>query len=323
MTFKAHWEKTQSTFQLNDHIIRAMIRDAFPKNDIKETHLISGGCANLNVSFTLNGLNMPFILRVYARDDKAIAIEKAIGEQLKDSIPCPELCHTGSIDGHRFSIATRLPGITLRDYLLNSTSPIDYTIMKEVGDMLGTLSQTRYSNPGFFDETLTPIANSQPPLSSFCLTALHHPNTQYALTDQTSKTIDAFITEHSDLLDHNEESCLVHGDFDPANMLVNSSNGKMHVSGILDWEFAFSGSPLWDVSNMLRYRHQLDPAYQSYFLKGFSSAYSLPEDWEKRIDLYNLASLLDCLMRYDPRERPIRMGDICELTSRIIQAPST
>lgn len=320
MTFKIDWEKTQSSIQVNDNIIKAMICDAFSKRNIKEIYLISGGCANLNYFFTLDGINSSFILRVYTRDHKAALVEKSIGERLKNYIPCPELLHIGSVDHYRFSITKHLPGITLRDHLLSPNTIIDYTIMDQVGETLGKLSQIFFPKPGFFDGTLVPIANSQPPLSSFCLNALHHPNTQQALTEQATQDINAFITEHRELLDQNNESCLVHGDFDPANILVYPSNGEMHVSGILDWEFSFSGSPLWDVSNMLRYRHQLDPAYQTHFLAGLSkSGYSLPEKWEKCIDLYNLASLLDCLMRYNPRERPIRMQDICELINTIIK----
>ena len=39
---------------------------------------------------------------------------------------------------------------------------------------------------------------------------------------------------------------LVHGDFNNRNTLVNRIGNRWVVSGILDWECAFAGSPLWD-----------------------------------------------------------------------------
>lgn len=43
------------------------------------------------------------------------------------------------------------------------------------------------------------------------------------------------------------QSRLVHGDFNPTNILIH--RGK--VSGILDWEFCHSGTPYMDIGNLL------------------------------------------------------------------------
>jgi Ser/Thr protein kinase RdoA (MazF antagonist) len=58
----------------------------------------------------------------------------------------------------------------------------------------------------------------------------------------------------------------VHGDFDPANILVDKVNDAWSVTGILEWEFAFSGSYLWDVANMLRYAHKMPLEFQNSFI---------------------------------------------------------
>ena len=51
------------------------------------------------------------------------------------------------------------------------------------------------------------------------------------------------VTDHAqDLLDTVTGTCLVHSDFNPKNILVDSDT--LEVTGLLDWEFAHSGSPL-------------------------------------------------------------------------------
>ncbi len=43
----------------------------------------------------------------------------------------------------------------------------------------------------------------------------------------------------------------MHSDFNAKNVLVDPSTGE--VTGLLDWEFAHSGSPFADIGNLLRF----------------------------------------------------------------------
>ncbi|MBB4761775.1 aminoglycoside phosphotransferase (APT) family kinase protein [Actinoplanes digitatis] len=88
---------------------------------------------------------------------------------------------------------------------------------------------------------------------------------------------------------------LVHADFNPKNLLVGrDDDGHWRVTAVLDWEFAFSSAPLFDVGNMLR-----DPrpaAFEAGFVDGFRDGGGhLPADWRRlsrALDLYSLADLL-------------------------------
>ena len=123
------------------------------------------------------------------------------------------------------------------------------------------------------------------------------------------------------MLQDNTSSHLVHGDFDPANILVNQIKGVWEISGILDWEFSFSGSVLWDVANMLRYAHKMPPEFQTSFLKGLKSRdLILPENWLINVYLLNLISLIDCLKRSNPEIHPARCADIYDLINFILSA---
>lgn len=80
-----------------------------------------------------------------------------------------------------------------------------------------------------------------------------------------------------------------------------------------DWEFAFSGSPLWDIANMLRYSHQMPTQFEASFIQGLATEFILPRDWKTTIYLLNVMSLLDCLTRCTKVLRPKQCADITTL----------
>ena len=89
---------------------------------------------------------------------------------------------------------------------------------------------------------------------------------------------------------------LVHSDYNGKNLLAVRRHGRWSVSAVLDWEFAFSGSPLVDIGNMLRFRDAHPPGFGDGFIGGYQDAGgSLPPDWREiseALDLYALADLL-------------------------------
>src|SRR6185437_5269651 len=68
------------------------------------------------------------------------------------------------------------------------------------------------------------------------------------------------------------------------------------VAAVLDWEFAFSGSPLNDVGNMLRFEQP--PGFAAGFADGFrDGGGELPPDWREISAALDLAALADLLTR--------------------------
>lgn len=134
-----------------------------------------------------------------------------------------------------------------------------------------------------------------------CLT---HETVLSALTPKIISKINKALGQYDHLFPDKSEKHLVHADFDPANIFVDKIDNVWKVSCVLDWEFAFSGSVLWDVANMLRYAHKMPHEFQDAFLNGLASAgITLPKEWHITIQLLNLVALLDCLKRSDPKNR--------------------
>jgi hypothetical protein len=67
---------------------------------------------------------------------------------------------------------------------------------------------------------------------------------------------------------------------------------------VLDWEFAFSGSPLVDVGNMLRFREEQPDGFAAGFIAGYREAGGLlPPGWPEISEALDLCALADFLTR--------------------------
>ena len=96
-----------------------------------------------------------------------------------------------------------------------------------------------------------------------------------------------------------EERRLVHSDFGGPNLLVDQdASQRWQVSGVIDWEFAFSGPPLVDVGHMMRYERRRRPLVEPYFSQGFCAAGgTLPENWRDHARAVDLMALCESLTR--------------------------
>jgi Ser/Thr protein kinase RdoA (MazF antagonist) len=100
--------------------------------------------------------------------------------------------------------------------------------------------------------------------------------------------------------------CLVHADFNPKNLMARFAHGRWTVTAVLDWEFAFSGSPLFDAGNMLRSPDALPPPFADGFVAGLrAGGAALPDGWADLARDLDLFSLADLLSRAGP---PTRTG---------------
>ena len=322
MTFKANWEKAHTQHDLADPTIKKMLKIAYPNKEVKHYEIIAGGCANINIRADLAGLDSPIIIRVYLRDPKAAYREQKIGQILSGKVPVPQIDKIAEVSGYTFAVAQFIGGTTLRDLLLHDKQLDVKKIMFKVGNTLANISATKFNISGFFNEKLEidePI--HQAGFIKFCQDALNNKNVKAVLSTQKRKRIYDLIQTNGQLFPDGHENNLVHADFDPANILVQKINDRVEISGILDWEFSFAGSTLCDVANMLRYAHHMPQSYEESFVKGLHSAgYNLPDNWRSKIAMLNLLSLLDCLQRSDPNNRPKQIADIQQLIEHILNS---
>jgi len=318
--FKANWEKASVTYQLPEGMVKKMVRLAYPDKKLTSHELLAGGCTNLNIQILFEHEKNPLLLRIYLRDKNAAYREQKIAALLKKTAQAPLTHYIGELEGYHFAITEFIPGISLRDLLLGESPYYLSEIMHEVGAILAKITAHQFSKPGFFDTELNVIPHSSSDnYLIFTKNCLKNETVLSVLTPDVILKISQTFDRYSHLLLDETEKHLVHADFDPANILVNKVDGFWQVSGILDWEFSFSGSVLCDVANMLRYAHKMPREFQNAFLNGLvGGGITLPDNWRTTVNLLNLLSLLDCLKRSTPQDQPNQCVDIVELIDHIL-----
>lgn len=321
MTFKDDWEKTDQHFELERSTIEDMLKLALPNKKLAFFEVISGGCANFNIKCTLSDTLDPLILRIYLRDKNAAYQEQKLATLIKDTVPLPEVYFVGDIGDYRFAITEFKRGITLRELLLRGNIENIQPVMSEVGSVLAKIQNYRFPQSGFFDKDLqVKDCITQDFWVTHAKKCLKHPTTVSIISEDIISKIYGHLDRYHFLFPDNTQNHLVHADFDPANILVENVDNTWKISAVLDWEFAFSGSTLCDIANMLRYAHHMPVEYEQSFLTGLQSdGYLLPENWRTSVSLLNLVSLLDCLTHCTPTKFPHQCSDIRSLVTFIVQ----
>jgi thiamine kinase-like enzyme len=66
---------------------------------------------------------------------------------------------------------------------------------------------------------------------------------------------------------------LCHSDFNQKNILIRrNADGRHELAAVLDWEFAFSGSGVIDIGNLLRFEHESPAVESSRFADAYRAA---------------------------------------------------
>ena len=214
MTFKANWEKTALKHQLPQGLIEQMVALAIPNKKLHAYELIPGGCANLNIKIKLDTEDNPFILRIYLRNPQSTYLEQELGKLLGSIVPLPQIYYIGDIENYRFAITEFIPGITLRDLLLSDQSHDMPSIMFNVGQILAKINKQKL--PSLFPQN---IAHDD--------YLLYAKNTLNNIGNKLSKSL---ITQIYEIFEKNmhlmpvDNEHIMHGDFDPANILVDKVN---------------------------------------------------------------------------------------------------
>lgn len=127
-------------------------------------------------------------------------------------------------------------------------------------------------------------------LSGFMTQQLDDSDVQQWLGPDTFKKVQRILNQESQrLAELDAESCFVHGDFNPSNILIDQGQ----VSGVLDWDYSHAGTPYMDIGNLLR--HTPTEQYSQIKLGLERGDMTLSLDWQQRAQLIDFASQLEFL----------------------------
>ncbi len=236
-------------------------------------NLLPGKC-NTNYALTLSD-GKRFVLRLRSRGDAER--ESAVMDLARTVVPVPEEVARGE----GWSIYTFIEGRLL------SEVP---ECLCAAAEALARLSEVTFQLSGWIqaDGSIAPFDFGEG--DDFTTSMLKRPEVRAWLGEETAEAIPRIMAcEAGTFAEVGAQHSLVHGDFNPTNILVH--NGV--VSGVVDWEFSHSGTPYMDIGNLLRHTA---PERHSYIETGLrSGGMSLPADWKKRAQLIDLSSYLEFL----------------------------
>jgi Ser/Thr protein kinase RdoA (MazF antagonist) len=182
-------------------------------------------------------------------------------------------------EGHRLeAVANKLAATALVD------------LAREIGTVLAGIHGTTFTKGGFLDGELNVL--SFPPgigggLPELLETLLGERG-KVRLGPDLTQALMAFARREPNLgASWPGPPSLTHADFGGSNILVRIDESAARVAAVIDWEFAFSGSPMMDLGNLLRPPLGDLPNFEDSVARGYRSAGGvLPDGW-RRLTLYN------------------------------------
>ena len=281
--------------------IKDLLRTVFPQHSVSNLEVLSGGLINTNfkVSFVSRE---PVVLRVYRDGADVCSKEIAIHSLVSDTIPVPKILYS-DLSPVAFSVIEFVHAITFQELKRSGDLKAIQQAAASVGKTLAEIGRFQFAKPGrllvkdghlMVGEPYVEGPNAIPELieqflsSTVCLARLGQ---------RMAERILKFTIEWSRFLPNmDEHSSLVHSDFGNRNILVHEKGGQWEVAAVLDWEFAFSGSPLLDVGHFLRYERLDQPLREPHFSTAFvENGGFLPHNWREISRVIDLTALVQCL----------------------------
>jgi len=304
-----NWGRRHDFVVLNRAELTRMLEPVFPSKHVLSAELLTAGNCNTNYKITIAGLDEAFVLRIYVRDTEASQRDYHIFKLVEKCVPVPEMLyvHQGSTsDDLTYTVMRWVDGTLLSDILAAGDVPTIAACAYAVGNILANIGTYTFACSGFFSPDLSiaqPFADGDETYLSIIEHSLFQGQTGKCLGPALTTRLWELVTNNTQyfaILDG--VASLVHSDFKGFNILVRQEGGRWHVSAVLDWEFAFAGSPLFDIGNMLRYDRLHSPEFEAQFIRGYQEQGGhLPIAWKKTTKLVDLLSLCEFLNAPNPR----------------------
>ncbi|MGL4964715.1 MAG: phosphotransferase family protein [Inquilinus sp.] len=265
---------------------------------------LSGGLANTNLRLDLDG-HPAVVLRLFQRDPAQAAKERAIhalaGER---GVPVPRLLGGGDdpATGLPFALLEWIDGQRLDDAARGLDDAAVLPLARSVGGALATIHAVTFERSGFLDSSLAvaePVDAGGAGLVGFLRHVLVDRPGGNRLGRDLADRLVAFAECEAGLLDRwPGPPCLTHSDFGGTNILVRPGPDGWDVAAVLDWEFAFAGSPFFDLGNLLRPPLGPRPGFAAAVAAGYCTAGgALPVEWRRMAALADLLSWAEFLTR--------------------------
>jgi len=301
------WERRKSAPAIGRAELLERLRPYAGGRPILATDVLSGGAINLNIHARLEDPPEDVVLRLYLLDPGAAAKEAALLRLVEGTVPAPRVLDIGGPEARPHLVLSHVPGIALTELLAREDEDAHARAGREVGAALATLHAHARDELGFLDgglEIPAPMGSLREVWLGFLRSALFEGRAGSRLGAGPRDDLWRFAEENAPRLAALEgRYALLHADCKPTNVRVAEAGA---LTGLLDWEFAWSGPPLFDLGQMFRW--PVPQAYERALLGSYAAGGGWMPPHARRcaalLDLLNLVGFLDTA-----EERPVVFRD--------------
>lgn len=285
--------------------------DAFPTS----LQPLAGG--HSGETFLAEAAGEQTVVRVYGphsarRGPLAPEIDAAMLDLVRGLLPVPDVLevrrgHPGA-DLPGLLVTSRLPGERL-DLLMPTLEDKEQSVVGDnLGTLLGRLGHVAQPRAGVFTDRSLVAHDLPEQLRDLpAWVDAHADGLTVVLGPELVERLRSIARDAQDLDDEDRRVCLVHGDFNSKNLLVDPET--LEVTGVLDWEYAHAGSPYADLGNLLRFDRS--PAFAEAVVsayRGFmpSALDRPPGDLLDRARSADLCALVELAAREEDHEVVLR-----------------
>lgn len=302
------WERSTPWLNLNIDSLTELIQPVIKGCRVISAQATQGGLANTNYRLELSNVANPILLRIFSCKSGAARKEFAINKLVKTRVRVPEYLYfadSNSITGHPYALMEWIDGYTL-DSVIQSANVEDIAkIAASVGCVLANIHSFKFEQPGFFNnelEVVQPLNMGSEGFLGFVYNNLINGNGHKHLGDELTQQFWNFCNTYAYLLDDidcsSKAPCMVHSDFGGTNILLKRGIDSWTIGGVIDWEFAYSGSSMADVGHILRPHDDGLPGWEDFLIQGYvDNGGLLPSQWRRVSKLLDLLAWVDFLNR--------------------------
>ena len=286
--------------------LRQILPTTFPNRSVKKVQPLTGGLINTNLKIDFVDNKESVVIRFYRDGADVCRKELALEDLIASKVRVPRVLHANpdGMDGsHGFVVSEFINGITFHELKRTNNLEAISQAAHSVGQTLASIGQFQFQKPGRLVtssdklEVGSPFVEGSDLVPRLLDTFLESPRCQHRLGLKLVDQVHSFVWSWASRLSNFDDACsLVHSDFGNRNILVREEQGRWIVAAIIDWEFAFSGSPLLDVGHFLRYETDRLPSCEPHFSRGFAEhGGKLPDNWREIVRVIDLTGLIECL----------------------------
>lgn len=319
------WERRQDALHLDQATFKQLLHPLLAGRSMASAELLRAGRSNTLYKITVEGWTEALVLRIFQNDPTACHKEVELFHLLHPRIPLAELLwadQEGQTCGYPMTISRWVEGMLVEDILAGKVQADLAEVGYSVGATLATIGSYTFAHPGFFhdglhldeqeEETLEEVDEAKGYLA-YLSSCLFPGKAERWLGAELTARLWSFVNEHAHLLQATAGSrSLVHADYGGSNLLVRQAKGHFCLTAVLDWEFAFVGSSLFDLGNLFRYEWLLPNEFEAACLQGYTDYGGiLPPAWKKITKLFDLINI--CTFLQTPEPRGSLVGDMITL----------